>query len=167
MSQLIDKPDIIWIGTSTVTELISECEKTTPNETGGVLMGYWGSPKAEPVITHVIGPGPAAIHEPCRFVPDHDYQLNEIARVYELSQRTLCYLGDWHSHPGGTGNLSYRDLLTLRRIANSHTARVDYPLMLIVSGGSKWELNGWQYEIHRKWFWSFSGIRSMQITTYE
>ncbi len=114
--------------------MTAECNRAAPAETGGVLMRYRADGSEDRVATHVIGPGPNAIHEEMRFAPDHDYQLAEITRLYGMSGRRLEYLGDWHSHPDAEGYLSDKDLETLNRIARSRTARVENPVMLVMAG---------------------------------
>ena len=144
--QSVTRPERLWIANDVVMRMISECERAAPVETGGILLGYWGNSTAEPVIAHIVGPGPDAIHAPDRFLPDHDYQLDEIARLYKSSERTLRYLGDWHSHPGGGDELSVVDRKTLRRIARCRTARVEHPVMLVMTGASDWEPTAWMQE---------------------
>jgi len=138
--------------------MIIECDRAALEETGGVLMGYRAHNSAERVATHVIGPGPNAIHEEFRFVPDHDYQLAEITRLYETSGRRLEYLGDWHSHPNAEGYLSDKDLETLNRIARSRTARVENPVMLVMAGRRGWEPFAWSHERSFTWIWSRQSI---------
>ena len=54
-------------------------------------------------------PRPAVPHH---LIPDHEYQEQEIARVYATSGRCTTYVGDWHSHPGGALYLSRTDVRT-------------------------------------------------------
>ena len=105
-----------------------------PNETGGVLMGYWGQSSTDVLITQIIGPGPDAIHESIRFVPDRDYHLRQVAITYEKSDRYWTYLGDWHVHPEGSIRLSRVDKRTMRNIALYEPARTSNPLMLLMGG---------------------------------
>lgn len=131
--------------------MVAECERVAPAETGGVLMGYRTEGDGDPVATHVIGPGPRAVHRECRFVPDHEYQLAEMSRLYKLSGRRLDYLGDWHSHPGGGGGLSEQDRATLGRIARTRSARVERPVMLVMAGQASWEAVAWVHESPTSW----------------
>lgn len=141
----------LWIGCDAIASLESEATRRTPAETGGILLGYWAEDGRDCVVTHVIGPGPNAIHCETRFAPDHAYQVGEIGRLYEQSGRLLHYLGDWHSHPGGTGELSEQDRRTLRTIARARAARVRRPIMLILAGGPVWKPHCWRYRRLRYW----------------
>jgi integrative and conjugative element protein (TIGR02256 family) len=134
----------VRIGIAERDALTREAARAYPYETGGVLMGYQGENDTV-VITTIIGPGLNARHAHQAFVPDHEYHANEVAKIYSASGGRWTYLGDWHSHPGGSAHLSWRDRSTLRRIARSSDARVPHPLMLVVCGQSE----SWQITAHR------------------
>lgn len=121
---------------SVLCEMEGEAARSAPDESGGVLLGYEGrdDPKALTVLLQ-IGPGPEAVHEPYRFEPDGAWQEGEIATAYEESGRIATYLGDWHSHPGGSSRPSGLDRATARKIARSSGARCPHPLMVILAGG--------------------------------
>lgn len=103
-----------------------------PNETGGVVMGYWVS-DSEIVITAATSAGPRAIHREDGYEPDVAHDHREIARIYRESGRLSTYLGDWHTHPGSGPGLSRRDRNTLRAIAVDAGARAPEPLMVIIA----------------------------------
>lgn len=129
--------------------MLQEASATAPAETGGVLLGYWSRPGTEVVIAEVVTGGPRAIHGPKRFLPDHEYQEAEIARRYESSGRQVSYVGDWHSHPGGSESLSPADEQTLRNIIREPAARCPIALMAVLAGGDPWELTVWSGELTR------------------
>ncbi|WP_197426988.1 Mov34/MPN/PAD-1 family protein [Noviluteimonas gilva] len=108
-----------------------------PLEVGGVLAGYWNGQAA--IVTDFVGPGNDAQHHRYTFVPDDEYHVDEIARLYRESNGATTYLGDWHTHPSGTARLSPLDKRTLRRIANAPEARCPDPLMVLFAGsGHRW-----------------------------
>ncbi|MDI2020029.1 Mov34/MPN/PAD-1 family protein [Paenarthrobacter nicotinovorans] len=120
----------IWLSNSIATALLDHAENYAPLETGGILLG-WRAP-GNIHITHIIGPGPAAQHTKTSFTPDHDWQTEQIDRLYTDSGRRLAYLGDWHTHPKGSPIPSPQDLITLHTIAAHPQARCPQPLMLIL-----------------------------------
>lgn len=134
-----------WIGTSCLAFMVEEGKRCVPNETGGVLMGYWPSATGV-VITHVIGPGPRARHLRYSFHPDPEYHDREIERIYQESGRISTYLGDWHTHPEGGNGTSQRDRRTLARIACTPEARAPKPLMAILSMRRNSSLAIWHWE---------------------
>jgi integrative and conjugative element protein (TIGR02256 family) len=100
-----------------------------PNETGGVLLGH--SNGLDMVVSHVIGPGPGATHEPTRFEPDHEWQAERVAELW-IRDPSLEYLGDWHTHPGGSATPSKLDKSALEVIAGSADAQQPRPVMVIL-----------------------------------
>ena len=139
-----------WLSRETLLEMTEEADRWAPLETGGVLMGYHAGDAGAVVVTHAVGPGPNAVHERARFVPDQDYHLREIARHYAASGRRLHYLGDWHCHPGGAAELSQADRSTLKCIAAEPAARASRPLMCVLAPGPRWDVTVWQGEVRRR-----------------
>ncbi len=133
----------VWLKQEPYTAILEETIRKFPCETGGVLLGYWGSSQ-EIVITAVVGPGSLAIHKKESFIPDNDYHSEEIKCHYEKTGRTETYLGDWHTHPGTKAYLSTQDKKTLSTIANYKQARLDKPIMLIL-GTRPFGLAVWIY----------------------
>lgn len=137
---------VCWVSERAQATLAKEALQWYPLETGGLLIGYT-DPASAPVVTDVIGPGPAAVHAREGFVPDYGDQEKRLAELYHGSARTLTYLGDWHTHPNGAGAPSHRDRRVLRRIARAKSARLQRPLMGIVTieDDRKANLAVWQY----------------------
>ena len=123
--------------------MLVEADAWAPLETGGVLLGV--ADGANVWIDAVIGPGPAAIHRKASFTPDANYQQQQIATIYEASGRRVSYLGDWHTHPGSTPNLSWRDRRTLRAISRTVNARQPSPLMIVIGYGDPWRVVACRY----------------------
>jgi integrative and conjugative element protein (TIGR02256 family) len=76
-----------------LTELEIESARTWPKETGGILVGYRHSSN-QIFVTHVIGPGPKAIHGSASFMPDSDFHYSELDHLYVKTNGASCYLGD-------------------------------------------------------------------------
>lgn len=152
----------VWISIAHHDALVREAARMVPNETGGALVGYRGE-GGDLVITTIIGPGPKALHEKTRFVPDHAYQDEKIARLYKMSGRQHVYLGDWHSHPGGSCALSRTDRRTLRRIARAKEARIAEPVMIVIGGGPV-EWRTCAFRIMRHSF--FRVVRTIRIVSF-
>jgi integrative and conjugative element protein (TIGR02256 family) len=145
-------PPAIWLPQSVWFVLVQEANRMAPLETGGLLTGY-ATDDGELVITGAVGPGPNAIHERYRFVPDYDFHECELARLYSESGRRLQYLGDWHTHPGGGATLSDTDRTALKNIAQATEARNPRPVMLILAPGPEWQAGAWRGAVgRRKWF---------------
>ena len=139
---------IAWVERMVFKQMSLDADHLCPKETGGVLMGYWAS-LDQVVITNMIGSGPNAAHNRYSFTPDDQWQAAEISRIYEESGRVVTYLGDWHSHPGGSPSLSIKDLITLFRVAVHKPARASKPLMGILYNNPQWELEVWNFTLSK------------------
>jgi integrative and conjugative element protein (TIGR02256 family) len=137
------KRKVVRLSNSAYIAMLIETIKWMPKETGGILMGNRKSVD-EWIITQVIGPGRNAKHTLTSFIPDYDYQEEEVAKIYSESNCLETYLGDWHTHPNSNSHLSKKDTKTLRRIALFKKARIENPLMLII-GTRPFELKTWAY----------------------
>lgn len=126
---------MIWIEKQALAVMLYEASARHPLESGGVLFGWRSG--SDKVVVDVSGPGPKALHGRYRFLPDHDWQVEQIRLRFVRSNGAIDYLGDWHSHPDGVAATSAEDQATLRRISR----RVPEPVMLILAG--KFDANTW------------------------
>lgn len=144
-----------WIPASILQACRDEANAKFPLETGGVFMGYW-CPGKGPVVTALIGPGPAAVYERRAFAPDQAWQTARIAEHYQASGHRKTYLGDWHTHPSARhGELSHTDRGVLCCIIDTPAARCPNPLMGIWAGDPEvgWRLHLWlATRRRRRWF---------------
>ncbi len=136
----------IQLASGVLESMRKEAERRFPKESGGVLLGYISPEKKRHAqIVAQIGPGPKAKHRQDRFEPDGEWQAEQIALAYQDSGRIVTYLGDWHSHPLGSGSPSKLDRSTAQAIANTPEARAPNPLMLILFRARyDWQLTGYR-----------------------
>lgn len=139
----------IWMSHSALLEIVTEAGQKSPNETGGVLIGYWAKKWEEAVIAQTIGPGPNAIHSPSSFSPDGEYHWEQIDDVFKATEGRLTYMGDWHSHPLSGAFLSTKDKKTLKKIAKDPASQTPHPLMLVLTRGESWMPYIWKWEPNR------------------
>jgi integrative and conjugative element protein (TIGR02256 family) len=142
--------------------MISQASKHAPLETGGILLGYLSDEgsRREAVVQQIIGPGPAALHGRSRFIPDGPWQREKLAEVFTKSRGLITYLGDWHSHPDGTGTPSRLDQTTARKISRRRRARAARPLMAIVYPGS---VRDWEITVH---CYDGTALRSISLNRF-
>lgn len=137
--------DQIWLPRQLLDTIEKEGMELMPLETGGVLMGYVAD-NGDTVVTDIILAGPNAIHNRWKFIPDHAYQQEQINHLYHESGGVTTYLGDWHTHPGLSSAMSWRDRRTLQKIALTPSARISHPLMAILGEDG---LTIWRHEAER------------------
>ena len=154
----------IWVARDAYATMLQEATARHPLETGGVLVGYLGDGE-ELVVTTAVGPGAAARHGRSKFVPDHAFHEEEVARLYKASGRRWTYVGDWHSHPDAPAYMSPTDSETLELISSSKAARAPRPIMLILGqreqretslprlSGREWYIGAWRF-LRRRTFYA-------------
>lgn len=149
----------VWIPEKLLAPLEEEAAEHSPDETGGMMVGYW-SEGGEVVITETIEGGPGAVRRPSRFEPDGEWQQQRLDELYVQSGRLHTYLGDWHSHPQGIPRPSFRDRQTAKKVAAAKEARAPQPLTLICSKNSGgWEWAAFSYRRRR-------GFQRLRIQRY-
>ena len=123
----------LTISGATFATILTDAWASWPMETGGLLLGRRTDRQGlGGVIVHVIGPGPEARHERYGFEPDATWQAEQVATAW-AQDNTLEYLGDWHTHPGGTTRFSALDVAAARTIAAAPLARQPNPIMVVAA----------------------------------
>lgn len=146
---------IIYIQDSIIDEMNNLANNHYPLEVGGVLIGYINNDKV--VVTDIVGPGPKAKHKRNSFLPDYKYQEEKIKKIYKQSDRTKVYIGDWHTHPNGSNELSGSDIKVLENISGYSKAKLPFPNMAILSGkNEKWVIKFWQFRYQKFTILKFS-----------
>lgn len=158
----------VWIPRILLSEMTDEIERYAPLETGGSFFGYH-SDDNDIVITHRIEAGPFAKRTIRSFEPDQTYQLRTMEKLFYESGKSLSYLGDWHSHPSSSAQLSLRDRRTLGKIAKSPDAKCPQPIMMVFGlYPKKWDINCVQFKDKKQYFFVFSSCEYeiLEIITY-
>ncbi|AQR93108.1 Mov34/MPN/PAD-1 family protein [Clostridium saccharoperbutylacetonicum] len=106
------------------------CDKSYPNETGGILIGtYLDKQTAE--IVAVIGPSEDSKTWKTRFNRGAK-GINKLLKEYW--EQGIYYLGEWHFHPNGSPYPSNIDTDTLTSISNNSKYSCPEPILIIISG---------------------------------
>ncbi|WP_299820520.1 ThiF family adenylyltransferase [uncultured Jannaschia sp.] len=74
-----------------------------PDETGGVLTGMVDIPAKRLHVLHAASPPADSVHAPAGFVRGTDGVEAHLDRVRDRTMSQVRYLGEWHSHPDGSG----------------------------------------------------------------
>ena len=128
--RLTNRASTLELRPTALAAICTEAWNNWPNETGGILLGKTTRHGAQ--VTAVVGPGPHARHERYNFTPDADWQASQVAALWR-QDRSLEYLGDWHTHPAGTTKASRLDIETAQTIADHQAARQPEPFMLVAA----------------------------------
>lgn len=121
--------------------LRERCSTSWPNETGGVLIGYYTEARDLAVITQIpAAPGDSksgragfvrGIHGLEKLLK-HLWNREPGKREY--------YLGEWHYHPGQAAEPSRQDEAQMKAIAEGASYLCPEPLLVIVGGSL---VGGW------------------------
>lgn len=124
----------LWMRPDDLRVMESYAEEKHPLETGGMILGYHAASMDATVVTHVLGPGTYAAHQPNSFYPDGAYHQEQLSSIYSKTDGYCTYIGDWHTHPCGPPSPSMRDRRTLQKIRRTRSSRCPNPLMIILVG---------------------------------
>lgn len=120
-----------WIDNGALHKMRQEGMIHFPLETGGSLMGY-RTKNGDVVIVDVTGSGPDAIHERYNFQCDASWIQKQINKVFDETDGMIHYLGDWHTHPGGSTELSDMDKKALKLIVDTPEAFSPCAIMVVL-----------------------------------
>lgn len=114
-------------------------------ETGGILLGFDENELGEMLVMDAGDPGPNAERRPDFFKRDlsHAQKLAEEA----LSATSSRWIGEWHTHPGGSLEPSRTDLRTYRGFLRDPDLDFNVFLALIVGP----DAGGWAKPRARAW----------------
>jgi integrative and conjugative element protein (TIGR02256 family) len=117
--------------------LRERCGASWPNETGGILIGYYTERRETAVVTR-LPPAPGdSVSARARFVRGLRGVQELLVRLWNQSPRAReYYLGEWHYHPGQAPIPSPQDEAQMRAIAEDPGYRCPEPLLMIVGGSS-------------------------------
>jgi len=126
--------------------LRERCSMSWPNETGGILVGYYNQRRDTAVLTQLPPTPSDSLSSRARFVRGLRGLQQLLARLWHQSpERREYYLGEWHYHPGQAPVPSPRDEAQMRAIAEDRKYRCPEPVLVIVGGSPS---VGWSTAAH-------------------
>lgn len=116
-----------------IAMMVSYVAISEPNETGGVLMGYYTDDMTCAVVTEVVGPPKDSKSGRTWFKRGVHGLKDLFKKAWEKKQ---YYLGEWHFHPYGTTEPSAQDYYQMLEIAESTRYACPEAIMIIIAGRS-------------------------------
>lgn len=111
------------------------CQKAIPNETGGILVGYYSTSLDCAIITCFSGPPPDSSQGRTWFKRGVAGLQLWLDGLWE--KRTAYYLGEWHFHPFAPPTPSSDDNDQLWEFAAAPKFHCPEPILLIIGGDPK------------------------------
>jgi integrative and conjugative element protein (TIGR02256 family) len=123
-----------------IDDIIRTCAKSSPNETGGIIIGFYNTNLDCAIITQLTKPTNDSKYGRTWFyrgIQGLQEKLNELWHSHKH-----YYLGEWHFHPFGVPQPSKIDVDQMNAIATSSAYKCPEPVLLIISGDPKadWEM---------------------------
>jgi integrative and conjugative element protein (TIGR02256 family) len=127
-------------------ELHNLCQQTIPNETGGIIIGFYTEALDCAVVTAFSKPPEDSMSGRNWFyrgIKGLQSRLNQL-----WLQRKQYYLGEWHFHPYGVPNPSSIDIEQMYNIASDTAYHCPEPLLVILGGDpmNKWSIKGYVFQ---------------------
>ncbi|MNQ94124.1 hypothetical protein D3C85_1096250 [compost metagenome] len=111
--------------------MVNDCIKAGTHETGGILIGQYGSDRSVALITEVTSRPKDSIFSTVTF------QRGAVGLKEILASRWddgFHYVGEWHFHPGGSPEPSGPDIRAMRSIAANSNYSCREPILIILGG---------------------------------
>ncbi len=97
-------------------EILRSVAESAPNETGGILIGDVNPIHKVVYVTKVLPPPPDSRSTPYMFVRGIKDIPDAVRRIQSRTGGWIDYVGEWHSHPGGGGQMSQQDKIAARQL---------------------------------------------------
>lgn len=138
------KNDNLYFGDSNLYRVIipkdiyddmkSYCNKSYPNETGGVLVGNYSSDQSTANVVKITPPPPNSRGTRYGFK-----RTNTGVKVFldSLWEQGLYYIGEWHYHPSAHAVPSSTDIEQMITLAKDGRLKCPEPILVIIGGDLK------------------------------
>jgi len=149
----VTMPDSVW------QEMACLSEESYPNECGGILIGkYTDDLKQAKVKKIMVSKNNSGTR--MFFLREAKEANNFLKKLWHMASGAKYFIGEWHSHPDGTGYPSAMDDDSMFRIAKRKKCACKRPVLIILNGKS----NIWQSD--RCWVYSPEGIRCELLSKF-
>lgn len=108
-------------------------ENPADNESGGMLIGSVLSESNDVVIRDYTLPLKGDYQSRCRFIRKKQSHNALLQEKWEESNKTVMYLGEWHTHPEMDPHYSQQDIRNWKKLLNKSNTFSDY-LVFIIGG---------------------------------
>lgn len=111
---------------------VTLARKTFPREVGASLVGSYSDDGTQATVTGVAPLSSDSRGSRFRFQRGVQGLRKYFSRLFRLSQGTVHYVGEWHSHPGGSPTPSRTDDINMQEIADDPRALCPECILVIL-----------------------------------
>jgi integrative and conjugative element protein (TIGR02256 family) len=115
-----------------IKQLLRLCGRSSPCETGGILLGRYSNALDYALVTSITNAPADSRSGRTWFVRGVRGLQSKIDNMWRRKEG--YYLGEWHFHPFGEPSPSGTDSSQMREIARSPQYRCPEPILLIIGG---------------------------------
>lgn len=135
-----------------VAEMLGLCQRSSPRETGGILLGHYSEAHDCALVTSVTGAPADSRSGRTWFDRGVQGLQDKIDRLWR--HRKYYYLGEWHFHPFAAPRLSPTDLQQVQEIAESEQYHCPEPVLLIIGNDPprKWLASAYVFRRNSDYF---------------
>jgi proteasome lid subunit RPN8/RPN11 len=127
---------IVRVRGSVRGELIAQMKQALPNEAGGILVGHIHHKRRIIYVTRALPPPPDSEGWPYAFRLGVEDVPKELAEITTRTGGVIHYVGEWHSHPNGSSQLSSQDVDTAGQLTSYlHRAGLPTHIMIVTQAG--------------------------------
>lgn len=108
------------------------CIKSSPYETGGILLGRYSDDQKWAEVMVVTGAPAGSRHDLHSFTRSGKGIVSLLKESWKSHQ---YYLGEWHYHPNASPQPSGLDLKTMFKLSETERLHCPEPVLLIIGGG--------------------------------
>jgi integrative and conjugative element protein (TIGR02256 family) len=141
----VDRTFGLHIPEEKITLLLEKCRQSKPDETGGILIGFYTSAHDCAVVTTISKAPPDSQSGRAYFVRG----LRGLQRLVDSlwHRKHYYYLGEWHFHPNGPAIPSSIDSRQMKKIANAAGYQCPEPILVIIGGNppEEWAVKAYVY----------------------
>ncbi len=118
--------------------LVERCaelrEHKLPHETGGILVGYCDALRQIVYLVDALPAPPDSLEHTTAFIRGVQGLQDCLENISARTARLVHYVGEWHSHPAGSGvQMSTQDRHLLREIADEMRFE-GWPGIILIAG---------------------------------
>lgn len=128
-----------------------------PNEFGGIFLGKINSLSSTAEITDILVP--TKYDNSKSGFKRYSESLNKkIAQKYNESNKSIHYLGEWHSHPLNSPIPSNKDYSAMVNLSSTTTIALKTPVLLIISYTIQQVFSPRFYIMYNKKFYNYEQL---------
>jgi len=140
-----DKKYGMKISKNSINQILHHCQNASPNETGGIMAGYYSEDLRWAIVTDISGPTADSVLKRCSFY--RGIQGLQKWLDSKWKKRKHHYLGEWHFHPFASAIPSKLDDIQMTNFANNRSLKCPEPILLIIGGNPErnWSMKPYVY----------------------